>query len=73
LVTIVDQVVSLQYQLQGQNAVCISNGKITVLVTQGHAANYKIIAGPILKPLQTSAVFTNLSAGVYLDCVYDNC
>jgi len=73
LVTILDQVVSLQYQLQGQNAVCINNGKITVLVTQGQAANYEIIAGPILKPLQTSAVFTNLSAGVYLVRVYDNC
>ena len=72
-VTILDQVVSLQYQLQGQNAVCINNGKITVVVTQGQAVNYEIISGPILKPLQSSNVFTGLSAGVYLIRVYDNC
>lgn len=72
-VTILDQVVPLQYQLQGQNAVCINNGTITVNVTQGQAVNYEIIAGPILKPLQTSNVFTGLSAGVYLIRVFDSC
>lgn len=72
-VTILDQVVALQYQLQGQNAVCINNGKITVNVTQGQALNYEIIDGPVLKPLQNSNVFTGLAAGVYLIRVYDNC
>ena len=72
-VIILDQVVPLQYQLQGQEAVCINNGKITVLVTQGQAVNYEIISGPILKPLQTSNIFTELSAGVYLIRVYDSC
>jgi uncharacterized protein (DUF2141 family) len=72
-VTILDQVVPLQYQLQGQNAVCINNGKITVTVTQGQAVNYEIISGPILKPLQTSNIFTGLSAGVYVVRVYDIC
>lgn len=72
-VSILDQVVALQYQLEGQNAVCINNGKITVLITQGQAVNYEIISGPILKPLQVSNVFTDLSAGVYLIRVYDNC
>lgn len=72
-VTILDQVIALQYQLIGQDAVCINNGKITVNVTQGQATNYEIISGPILKPLQLSNVFTDLSAGVYLVRVYDNC
>jgi gliding motility-associated-like protein len=72
-VTILNQVVPLQYQLQGQNAICISNGTITVIVTQGQGVNFEIIAGPILKPLQTSNVFTGLSAGVYLVRVYDLC
>lgn len=72
-VTILDQVVALQYQLEGQNAICINNGTITVLVTQGQAVNYEIISGPILKSLQTSNVFTGLSAGVYLVRVYDIC
>ena len=72
-VTILDQVVSLEYQLQGQNAICINNGEITVLVTQGQAVNYEIISGPILKPLQSSNVFTGLSAGIYLVRVYDIC
>lgn len=72
-VSILDQVVPLQYQLQGQNAVCINNGKITVNVTQGQAVSYEIISGPILKPLQSSNIFTGLSAGVYLIRVYDNC
>lgn len=73
IVVILDHVIQLQYQLQGQNAVCINNGKITVIVTQGQAINYEIISGPILKPLQTSNVFTGLSAGVYLIRVYDTC
>lgn len=72
-VTILNQIVPLQYQLQGQNAVCINNGKITVNVTQGQAVNFEIISGPILKPLQPSNIFTGLSAGVYLVRVYDNC
>ncbi len=72
-ITILDQVIALEYQLAGQNAVCVNNGKITVNVTQGQAINYEIISGPILKPLQTSNVFTGLSSGVYLIRVYDNC
>lgn len=72
-VTILDQVVPLQYQLVGQEAVCINNGKITVIVTQGQATNYEIISGPILKPLQPTNIFTGLSAGVYLIRVYDSC
>lgn len=72
-VTILDQVVPLQYQLQGQNAICVSNGTITVIVTQGQGINYEIIAGPILKPLQLSNIFTGLSAGVYLVRVFDTC
>lgn len=72
-VSILDQVVQLQYQLQGQNAVCLNNGTITVITTQGQAVNYEIISGPILKPLQTSNIFTGLAAGVYLIRVYDTC
>ena len=72
-VTILDQVVALQYQLQGQNAVCVNNGTITVFVTQGQAVNYEIISGPILKPLQLSNIFTDLSAGIYVVRVYDTC
>lgn len=72
-VTILDQVVPLQYQLEGVDAVCVNNGQITVNVTQGQAVNYETIAGPILKPLQISPTFTGLSAGVYLVRVYDNC
>ncbi|WP_026977080.1 T9SS C-terminal target domain-containing protein [Flavobacterium tegetincola] len=72
-VTILDQVVPLEYQLEGENAVCINNGTISVIVTQGQAINYEIIAGPIVKPLQISNVFTELSAGVYLIRVFDTC
>ena len=64
----------LTYQLVGQNAnSCFNNGQITVNVTSGTAVMYEIFAGPIIKPLQPSNVFTGLSAGVYQVRVFDAC
>lgn len=73
-ITITNQIVLLTYQLVGQNAnSCTNNGQITVNVTTGTAVMYEIFAGPIIKPLQPSNVFTGLSAGVYQIRVFDAC
>lgn len=70
-VVILDQIVQLEYTLTGGIYLC--DNKITVNVNQGTAVSYEIISGPVLKPLQTSNVFTGLTAGVYLIRVFDNC
>jgi gliding motility-associated-like protein len=73
-VTITNQIVLLTYQLTGINSVaCFNNGQIIVNVTSGTAVSYEIFAGPIIKPLQPSNIFTGLSAGVYQIRVFDAC
>ncbi len=72
-VTITSSVVLLSYQLIGKDEVCGNDGKITVNTTSGSPVNYEIILGPILKPLQTSNIFTGLKAGLYNVRVHDAC
>lgn len=70
-IQILDQIVTLSYSMTGESYLC--DNKITVNVNQGTAVSYEIISGPILKPLQTSNVFTGLTPGVYLIRVFDSC
>lgn len=72
-VTIVSLIVLLTYQLSGIPANCNNNGQITVAVTSGVAVSYEIFAGPIIKPLQTSNIFTGMIAGQYQVRVFDAC
>lgn len=72
-ITIVNQIHPLVYQLSGVNETCGNDGSITVTVTGGTAVNYEIISGPIIRPLQTSNIFTGLTAGVYQIRIFDNC
>nr|WP_294936999.1 gliding motility-associated C-terminal domain-containing protein [uncultured Flavobacterium sp.] len=72
-VTIISQVVPLQYTLIGQNILCGNDGRITVNVTQGNPVGYEIISGPMTAPLQASNVFTGLTVGTYVVRVFDNC
>lgn len=72
-VTISNQIVPLVYGLSGQNNPCTGNGQITVNVTSGTAVSYEIFSGPVIKPLQTSNVFTGLTSGTYQIRVFDNC
>ncbi len=73
-VTITNQIVTLTYQLAGQNSLtCANTGVITVNVTSGAAVSYEIFAGPMIRPLQPSNTFTGLSAGVYQVRVFDAC
>ncbi len=72
-VTITSQIVPLTYQLVGGNATCGSDGNITVNVTTGTAVSYEIFAGPIIKPLQTSNIFTGLTEGTYQVRVFNAC
>jgi len=71
--TINNNIVPLQYTLVPGNVTCNNNGTVTVSVSSGIAVSYEITAGPVIKPLQTSPVFTGLPAGLYQVRVYDNC
>lgn len=71
--TIADLIVDLTYTLTGVDEVCVNDGSITVNVASGNAVSYEIFAGPIIRPLQTSNVFPNLTAGLYQVRVFDNC
>lgn len=70
---ILDLTTELTYQLIGQNELCGSDGVINVNVLTGTAQSYEIISGPVTAPLQTSNVFTGLTAGTYVVRVFDNC
>jgi gliding motility-associated-like protein len=71
--TIANNVVPLTYTLVPTNVRCGNDGVITVTTNTGTPVSYEITAGPVLKPLQTSNVFTNLPVGLYQVRVYDNC
>jgi len=72
-ITIVNQIVLLTYSLSGNNEICGADGSITVNTLTGTAVLYEIFAGPIVRPLQPSNVFTGLVAGQYQVRVFDNC
>lgn len=72
-VTIIDTIVDLDYTLSQLPERCGNDGKITVNVTEGVAVWYEIFAGPVLRPLQPSNVFSNLPGGTYTVRVFDNC
>lgn len=72
-VVITYQVISLTYQILGIDEICGNDGKITVNITSGVATSYEIFAGPIIAPIQTSNIFTGLTAGQYSIRVFNNC
>jgi gliding motility-associated-like protein len=72
-VTILNQIVPLTYQLSGNNLACGVDGTITVNILSGTGVSYEIFAGPIIKPLQSSNIFTGLIAGTYQIRVFDSC
>lgn len=72
-ITINNLIVPLAYQLTGEREICGNDGKITVNVTSGVALQYEIFQGPIIRPLQSSNVFSNLVAGQYTVRVFNDC
>lgn len=66
-----DNVVPLQYNTTG--TYCNGDGTITVNVTSGNAVSYEILAGPVIRPLQSSNIFTGLPQGQYQVRVFNNC
>ncbi len=70
-VAITTTIAHLAYVLSG-NIVC-TNGTITVTPTAGNAVYYEILSGPVVRPQQTSNVFTGLPAGTYSIRVTDAC
>lgn len=70
---ILNQVADLTYQVVSQKEVCGADGVITVTELTGDAVQFELFAGPMIKPLQTSNVFTGLVAGVYQVRAFDAC
>lgn len=71
--TIVNETMPLLYTNTGTAVTCNNNGTIEVNVYSGVAVGFEIISGPMTRPLQTTNLFTGLSAGVYEIRVFDNC
>ncbi len=72
-ITILNQIIQLTYQLTSTKEVCGNDGKITVTPITGTAVSYEIFSGPMTRPLQTSPIFTGLTAGLYQIRVFDSC
>jgi gliding motility-associated-like protein len=71
-VTISSNIVPLEYTISSTNSVC-ADGTMTVTVTQGIGAQYEIISGPVIRPLQSSPLFTQLPGGVYVVRAFNVC
>jgi hypothetical protein len=72
-VTILNQVVPLSYTVVSFNQACSSTSTISINVSSGTAVSYEIFNGPVLFPLQSSNIFSNLPVGVYKIRVFDSC
>ncbi|MGL2967323.1 gliding motility-associated C-terminal domain-containing protein [Flavobacterium sp. XGLA_31] len=72
-VTISDLTVDLTYQVSSTYEICGNDASITITPVSGTVLSYEITAGPIIRPPQTSNVFSNLTAGQYTIRVIDNC
>ncbi|MFT6748558.1 MAG: gliding motility-associated-like protein [Flavobacterium sp.] len=72
-VTVLNQIVALNYQIVGSNVICGNDGKITINTLTASAVSYELFGGPIIRPLQTSNVFSNLVPGQYQIRVFDSC
>lgn len=68
-----DNTIYLDYQLTSTDAFCGNDASISISVISGNAVSYEIMAGPMIRPPQTTNQFSNLSEGVYRIRVYDNC
>jgi gliding motility-associated-like protein len=72
-ITIDNQIVPLAYTIASTNALCGSDASMTITITSGIGAQYEIISGPIIRPVQPSPFFNLIPAGEYGVRVYDNC
>lgn len=72
-VIITNQISPLSYTLDSKNELCGNDGEIIVSTVTGIAQQYEIISGPVTRPLQTSNIFTGLTAGLYQIRVISNC
>jgi gliding motility-associated-like protein len=68
-----DQLITLAYTISSTEVTCNNNATMTASVFSGTGVSYEIISGPMIRPQQTSNVFTGLAAGVYEVRVFDNC
>lgn len=72
-ITIPDQIVLLNYTVSSINAFCGPDGSMIINVLSGNPAQYEILSGPVMPPIQTTPFFDNIPAGVYVVRVYDTC
>lgn len=72
-VNIQNQITPLSYFIDSTNEVCSHDATLTVNTISGNAQQYQILSGPVTAPLQSSNVFTGLTAGVYQIRVFDDC
>lgn len=71
--TIEDDIEALTYQVTSQKEICGTDGVIQVNALTGYPSEYELFSGPVIRPLQTSNVFTDLVAGTYQVRVFDDC
>lgn len=72
-VVIQNQIQILDYQVSSERVICGNDGKIIITTTSGTAVSYEIFAGPVIRPLQSSNIFSNLPVGMYQIRVYNSC
>lgn len=72
-VFVINQIVALNFTISSVKVKCGNDGQITVDVTNGNPVSYQLLTGPMTTGLQSSNVFSGLSAGQYNIRVFDSC
>ena len=74
VVTIENIEEELDFSVTPNNQGCFDEGgQLIITATQGYPAQYEIMSGPVVVPLQESNVFSGLPAGTYVIRVFDEC
>ena len=72
-ITINNLIVPFTFSVTSANQNCAAGATLTLTSSSGNIAQCEIIAGPVLRPLQTSNVFNDLPAGTYNIRAFNDC
>lgn len=72
-ITINNNIAPFEFSVSSANQYCADGGDLIVNVESGIGAQYEIISGPVIRPLQSSNIFNDLPSGAYNIRAFNNC
>ncbi|KAF2516813.1 T9SS type B sorting domain-containing protein [Flavobacterium salilacus subsp. salilacus] len=72
-ITINENIIPFNFTVSSAYQNCAGGADIIVNVSSGISSAYEIISGPVIRPLQTSNVFSGLPSGTYNIRAFNDC